>query len=223
MAPVTEEQALSQPQPKRGPGRPKDGANGRFVKRVAPSASPPASDETTEVAVAVAPVGVDLSGFISIEQQIVAPVAPVITDAKGQGAIVVYLGAGDRYSCAKPGKVVRDSYEVAPGKFEIRYSVSESGMEAHVFESRDLLGHLIPQRIVGNTANPAVQGRPFCRCAHPEHLRLFMREVDEAKRHLFRLFIPPEANGAFTRYVQEKERGMREQQQFEEDLIRNAS
>ena len=213
MAPVPEDQVQSP----RKPGRP----------RIVPPGPDPEADAIpgngSAVAVAVAPVGVDLSGFISIEQQIVAPVAPVITDAKGQGAIVVYLGAGDRYSCAKPGKVVRESYEVAPGQFEIRYSVSESGMEAHVFESRDLLGHLIPSRIVGNTANPAVQGRPFCRCAHPEHLRLFMREVDEAKRHLFRLFIPPEANGAFTRYVQEKERGMREQQQFEEDLIRNAS
>ena len=213
MAPVPEDQAQSP----RKPGRPRIVPPAPFPEV---AASP---GNGSNVVVAVAPVGVDLSGFISIEQQIVAPVAPVITDAKGQGAIVVYLGAGDRYSCAKPGKVVRDSYEVAPGKFEIRYSVSESGMEAHVFESRDLLGHLIPQRIVGNTANPAVQGRPFCRCAHPEHLRLFMREVDEAKRHLFRLFIPPEANGAFTRYVQEKERGMREQQQFEEDLIRNAS
>lgn len=216
MPPVPEDQLPSLPKRGRGPG-------GKFLSSVPPpDASPPGDGPDGAVEVA-APVGVDLSGFVSIEQQILAPVLPVITDAKGQGAIVVYLGAGDRYSCAKPGKVVRESYEIAPNQFEIRYTVSESGMENHVFESRDLIGRLIPSRIVGNTANPAVQGRPFCRCAHPEHLRLFMREQDGAKRHLFRLFIPPEANAAFTSYVQEKERGMREQQQFEEDLIRNAS
>jgi len=213
MAPIPEDIAQSLPL-KRGPGRP---------ARPVQSGPPPEEADGPAVAVAVAPVGVDLSGFVSIEQQILAPVLPVITDAKGQGAIVVYLGAGDRYSCAKPGKVVRESYEIAPNEFEIHYSVSEAGMEAHVFESRDLVGHIVSSRIVGSTAPPAVQGRPFCRCAHPEHLRLFMREVDEAKRHLFRLFIPPEANAAFTRYVQERERNMREQQQFEEDLIRNAS
>lgn len=218
MAPVPEDQLLSLPKRGRGPG-------GKFLPVAAPPVVPPPLGDGPDVAVevAVAPVGVDLSGYLSIEQQVLAPVLPVITDARGQGAIVVYLGAGDRYSCAKPGKVVRDSYEIAPNQFEDRYSVSEAGMENHVFESRDLIGRLIPSRIVGNTATPAVQGRPFCRCAHPEHLRLFMREVDEAKRHLFRLFIPPEANAAFSRYVQEKERGMREQQQFEEDLVRNAS
>lgn len=147
--------------------------------------------------------GLDLSGLQILEERQIVPPAPVI-----DGAAVVYLGADRNPSIPMRGRLNVSRFETAPGEFQTIKSVSDEGFYNYAFESHDALGNMIYQAIVGGKAPPDLQGRPWKRCEHPEHLRLFMRRKNRAQQAEFKVLVPPAKQAEFMNYVIMKERAI---------------
>lgn len=133
---------------------------------------------------------------VGLSESLQTPEKPVV-DAK-----VVYLGSNPKMSLSLKGRLV---VETAGNGKQIR-TPTRAGREHYDFASTGSDGELIEGRTMPpNHPLIEVRGRPFCGCAHPDHLFEFSQQRDPAtKQPLFRIVASAQNMSLIQEYVQAK-------------------
>lgn len=156
-----------------------------------------------------------------------------------EGAIVIYRGTNRKKLVALNGRVYVQETETGDldkdGKpiMYVEKEAGDEGTQAYHFVTHDTRGKLIKMWLTPTTgvqktgdvtlqakALPeALRGRPFARCEHPEHLRVFLRMRNKAKESEFTILVPPKSRATFNEYVRLREARMGyDQHQLEETV-----
>lgn len=137
---------------------------------------------------------------VAVSSEITQPTRPIV-----RGARVVYLGGNRHKSVPLKGKIAQERF----GEETVE-SVIDSGFTAYDFSTHDARGRVIEARMMPAThKEPAVRGKPFVDCQHPDHLWQFSQRRGPDGQPDFKVVVPRESVRLVEEYFLAQQRGQR--------------